>query len=178
MVDDTSAREAPSAGIPTREALFGFIASEPKLGPTDNGGHRLYIRVGIEQSEPNGDGTFTELEPQFTDLVMFNKSAERAALKFQKGDHFIAVGRTAEHDYQGETRRQFIASRIGHDNNRTSYTVDRSRAERTMPEHDAPARAAGERDPAAVALAQREQDLAADTSPAQPAGANREAIAR
>lgn len=145
--------------IPTREALSGFIATDPQLTETTGGGHRFYARVGIEQFQRNEDGSFTQLESEFTNLVMFDKAAQRAAEKFQKGDNFIAEGRSNTHEYQGEQREQFIASRIGHDNNRTTYTVDRSRQERAGADREAPERTAGERDPAAVALAQREQAL-------------------
>ena len=110
---------------------------------------------------------------------MFDKAAQRAAEKFQKGDNFIAEGRSNTHEYQGEQREQFIASRIGHDNNRTTYTVDRSRQERAGADREAPERTAGERDPAAVALAQREQALQPEAAAASGAvPADRAAVAR
>lgn len=165
--------------IPTRESLSGFIASDPQLTQTAGGGQRLYARVGIEQFERNEDGSFTQLDSQFTNLVMFDKAAERAAEKFQKGDHFIAEGRSNVREYQGEQREQFIASRIGHDNNRTTYEVDRRRPERTGTDREAPNRQAGERDPAAVALAHREQALAPESPAATSSeSATREALAR
>lgn len=165
--------------IPTREALSGFIATDPQLTETSNGGHRFYARVGVEQFERNEDGSFTQRESEFTNLVMFDKAAVRAHEKFQKGDNFIAEGRTNAQEYQGEQREQFIASRIGHDNNRTTYTVDRSRPERSGTDREAPTRAAGERDPAAVALAQRQEDLASESAtPGVTAPAIRAAVAR
>jgi len=165
--------------IPTREALSGFIATDPQLTETASGGHRLYARVGIEQFERDEDGSFRQLESEFTNLVMFDKAAERAAEKFQKGDRFVAEGRSNVREYQGEQREQFIASRIGHDNNLTTYTVDRSRQERTGTEREAPQREAGERDPAAVALAQRERALQPETAAASGVvQADRAAVAR
>ncbi|MHC9043335.1 single-stranded DNA-binding protein [Microbacterium saperdae] len=165
--------------IPTREALSGFIATDPQLTETPTGGHRLYARIGVEQFQRNEDGSFTQLESQFTDLVMFDKAAQRTAERFQKGDNFIAEGRSNIHEYQGEQREQFIASRIGHDNNRTTYTVDRSRQERSSADREAPEREAGERDPAAVALAQRDRTLQPETAaPSGTVQADRAAIAR
>ncbi|MEW2011052.1 single-stranded DNA-binding protein [Microbacterium sp. NPDC078814] len=165
--------------IPTREALSGFIATDPQLTETTGGGHRFYARVGIEQFQRNEDGSFTQLESEFTNLVMFDKAAERAAEKFQKGDNFIAEGRSNVQEYQGDQREQFIASRIGHDNNRTTYTVDRTRQERSSTNREAPERAVGERDPAAVALAQREQALQPETAaPNASVPADRAAVAR
>lgn len=70
--------------IPTREALSGFIATDPQLTETSNGGHRFYARVGIEQFQRNEDGSFTQLESEFTNLVMFDKAAERAAEKSRR----------------------------------------------------------------------------------------------
>lgn len=93
--------------------------------------------------------------------------------------YFIAEGRSNVHEYQGEQREQFIASRIGHDNNRTTYTVDRTRQERADADREAPERAAGERDPAAVALAQREQALQPETTASGgTVQADRAAVAR
>ena len=116
--------------IPTREALSGFIATDPQLTETSNGGHRFYARVGIEQFQRNEDGSFTQLESEFTNLVMFDKAAQRAAEKFQKGDNFIAEGYTREVNYerngQAVETEEFVAKRIGHDAARTRYEVDRS----------------------------------------------------
>ena len=139
--------------IPTREALSGFIATDPQLTETTGGGHRFYARVGIEQFQRNEDGSFTQLESEFTNLVMFDKAAQRAAEKFQKGDNFIAEGRSNTHEYQGE--------------------------QRAGADREAPERTAGERDPAAVALAQREQALQPEAAAASGAvPADRAAVAR
>ena len=165
--------------IKTSQAINGFISADPRLTFSESGQARFYARVGIEEFQRNEDGSFTQLESEFTNLVMFDKAAERAAEKFQKGDNFIAEGRSNTHEYQGEQREQFIASRIGHDNNRTTYTVDRSRQERTGADREAPERTAGARDPAAVALAQREQALQPETAAASgTAPADRAAVAR
>ena len=145
--------------IQTQQSFSGFVASDPQLTRTENGDARLYMKVGKEHYRQEQDGSFTQLETTFHHLVMFGRSANHAHDRFRKGDNFIAEGRSNTHEYQGEQREQFIASRIGHDNNRTTYTVDRSRQERTGADREAPERTAGERDPAAVALAQREQAL-------------------
>ena len=129
--------------IPTREALSGFIATDPQLTETSNGGHRFYARVGIEQFQRNEDGSFTQLESEFTNLVMFDKAAQRAAEKFQKGDNFIAEGYTRSVNYEREGQavesEEFTARKIGHDTARTRYEVDRS-PRRNGPEQEAPAR--------------------------------------
>jgi single-stranded DNA-binding protein len=130
--------------ITTRESVSGFIASEPQLSFTQNGDARFYARIGQEHAQRADDGTFTQLEPTFTDLVLFGKSAERAYGKFQKGDPFLAEGQARSYTQNVDgnlvERDQFVARRIGHDNNRSTYTVDRTRPEREAPATDRPDR--------------------------------------
>jgi single-strand DNA-binding protein len=161
--------------IRTKESLSGFIASDPELTFTSKGDARLYMRVGQPQARFEEDGTFTNLDPAFTDLVMFRKSAELAHAQFRKGDNFIAEGETRTYTgNEGADREQFVASRIGHDNNITRYTVDR-----TGPERDAAKREAPVQEQVQQALAGREAQL--DPEPATAARDNtppREAVAR
>ena len=161
--------------IRTKESLSGFIASDPELTFTSKGDARLYMRVGQPQARFEEDGTFTNLDPAFTDLVMFRKSAELAHAQFRKGDNFIAEGETRTYTgNEGADREQFVASRIGHDNNITRYTVDR-----TGPERDAAKREAPVQEQVQQALAGREAQL--DPEPASAARDNtppREAVAR
>ena len=161
--------------IRTKESLSGFIASDPELTFTSKGDARLYMRVGQPQARFKEDGTFTNLDPAFTDLVMFRKSAELAHAQFRKGDNFIAEGETRTYTgNEGADREQFVASRIGHDNNITRYTVDR-----TGPERDAAKREAPVQEQVQQALAEREAQL--DPEPATAARDNtppREAVAR
>lgn len=168
--------------ITTKESLSGFIASDPDLTFTSNGDARLYARVGQPQARREEDGSFTKLEPTFTDLVMFRKSAERAHAQFQKGDNFIAEGDVHHYpqtvDGVEVEREQFVASRIGHDNNTTTYDVDRHRPERTAARDTAQRESTGQ-DPIAAAAAEREAQLEPEpsaTTSATPVG--QEAMAR
>ena len=118
--------------IKTQDSMSGFIVTTPALSQTDSGEARLYMRVGQAHYLRNEDGSFTETEPSFHDLVMFRKSAERAAQVFVKGDRFLAEGYLRRHqgaDADGVPveREEFVARRIGHDAALTDYTVDRSR---------------------------------------------------
>jgi single-stranded DNA-binding protein len=156
--------------IRTKESLSGFIASDPQLTFTSSGDARLYARVGQDHFQREEDGAFTKLEPTFADLVMFGKSAERAHAQFHKGDAFIGEGETRNYtqsqDGQEVEREQFIASRIGHDNNTTRYTVDR------------PARTS-DKDAVTAALAERAEQLDPEPAPAASSpSAVREAVAR
>lgn len=173
----------------THESLSGFIASDPLLTRTNNGDARFYARVGQEHFDRKDDGSFEKLDPTFTDLVLFRASAERAFEKFQKGDNFLAEGESRSYtqnvDGQDVTREQFIARRIGHDNNRTNYNVDRAprahaitteTAGREEVSHEA-AHEPVDADPVAAALARREADLEPATqNPVETA--IREALAR
>ncbi|WP_218681856.1 MULTISPECIES: single-stranded DNA-binding protein [Microbacterium] len=145
--------------IDTQQSISGFIATQPRLTTTENGVPRFHARVGIEHSQQEPDGSFTQLEPSFHDLTIFKKAAEEAAARFQKGDKFVATGRVHEYNYDkdGQTvsAEEFIASRIGHDLARTRYDVDRSprrsAIERQTPAREEPALEASPRQRTSVA---------------------------
>ena len=133
--------------IRTSPSINGFIASDPRLTFNDDGEARFYARIGIQHYRREDDGSFTELEPTFHDLVQFGKGAELSAERFRKGDNFVAQGYVRDYtrdvDGQERTDEQFVAKRLGHDPNLTTYTVDRRpRAEREAPaaERDAASR--------------------------------------
>lgn len=131
--------------IRTSPSVNGFVASDPRLTFNDDGEARLYARIGIQHYRREEDRSFTELEPTFHDLVQFGKGAELSAERFRKGDNFLAQGYVRDYtrvvDGQERTDEQFVAKRLSHDPNLTTYTVDRRpRAEREAP--------AADRDPA------------------------------
>lgn len=118
--------------IHTQESLSGFIASEPHLSFTEKGDARLFVKIGQEHYRREDDGSFTQTETTFHDLVAFRKTAERAHQRFAKGDKFLAEGyvrRYDRHDDNGQpvNAEEFVAKKIGHDLARTRYTVDRPR---------------------------------------------------
>lgn len=136
--------------IKTSPSINGFIASDPRLTFNDDGEGRLYARIGVQHYRREESGSFTELEPTFHDLVQFGRGAELSAERFRKGDNFLAQGYvrdyTREVDGQERTDEQFVAKRLSHDPNLTTYTVDRRpRAEREAPaaERDAASRSTG-----------------------------------
>ena len=104
----------------TSTSMSGFIATTPQLTQTDVGQARCHIRVGQEHYTRNMDGSFTQGENTFHDLVVFRKTAERAAAMLAKGDRFVAEGYL--HTYQSPDadglptqREEFVARKIGHD---------------------------------------------------------------
>ena len=129
----------------TQESVSGFIASDPQLTYTERGDARFYARVGQEHYRKEPDGTFTELDPTFHDLVAYRATAERAHARFAKGDSFVAEGYAHPYEYErdGQSVRgeEFVAKKLGHDLARTTYEVNRARAERAV-ELEAPAQSA------------------------------------
>ena len=127
----------------TQQSLSGFIASDPQQSVTESGDIRFYVRVGQPHFRREDDGGFTELDPSFHDLVTYRATAERALMRFVKGDSFVAEGyvRTFQVERDGEAiqREEFIAKKIGHDLARTNYEVDRARRSSVAAERDAPA---------------------------------------
>ena len=118
--------------IHTQESLSGFIASEPLLTETTKGDARFFARIGKEHFRREDDGSFTQTETTYHDLVAFKKTAERAHDRLAKGDKFVAEGYTREYDRatpEGEVVKseEFVAKKLGHDLARTSYEVDRTR---------------------------------------------------
>lgn len=115
--------------IPTQASLAGFIVSDPEVSFTDDGTTRVHFRVGVEHWHREDDGTYTKLDNSFHDLVVYGKTAERAADQLRKGDQFLAHGHVqtyyAEPPAQPPERDAFIARRIGHDLARTTYEVER-----------------------------------------------------
>ncbi|MDR3107930.1 MAG: single-stranded DNA-binding protein [Bifidobacteriaceae bacterium] len=117
--------------IKTSTSMSGFVASTPTLSRTETGDARLYMKVGQEHFIRNPDGSFTQDETSFHDLVMFRRAAEKAAAQFAKGDRFVAEGYIHEYtvtdsDGMMEGREEFVARHIGHDTACTRYSVDRT----------------------------------------------------
>ena len=115
--------------IPTQMSLSGFVANDPQLTHTRDDVARCYMRIGVEHSRKETDGTFTPLEPSYHDLVIYGASAVRANSRFRKGDSFVASGYIHEYEVERNGKsvssEEFVARRIGHDTARTRYSVDR-----------------------------------------------------
>lgn len=128
--------------IHTQQSLSGFIATDPQLSFNGKGEARLYVRIGQEHFDRNSDGTFTQNETTYHDLVMYRRSAERAFARLAKGDNFVAEGYVHPYTYekngQTVTGEEFVAKRLGHDAARSNYTVDRSRGRAAAIEQTGP----------------------------------------
>ena len=133
--------------IHTQESVSGFVASSPQLTQTEKGDARLYFRFGQEHFRKEDDGSFTQLETTFHDLIAFKAAAEQGHERLAKGDKVIADGYVREYSYQRDGQNvegeEFVARRLGHDMARTRYDVDRTPrrngAEQAAPTRDASA---------------------------------------
>jgi len=116
--------------IPVQQSLAGFIASDADVSFTDAGITRVHFRAGVEHWRREHDRTFTKLDNSFHDLLIFGKTAERAAARFRKGDQFVAHGYVDTRPAEPPARPSevFIARKIGHDLARTAYDVNRTPA--------------------------------------------------
>lgn len=136
--------------IKSFEGINAYIAEQPRLTGVDEGNPRFYTRIGIKHFEPDGRGGWARLEDSYHPLVQFGDAAVLSFERFRPGDEILAQGRTREYtrDVNGEqrTEEQFVAFRISHDPNTTTYTVDRQHASRQNPGRDAPERQAADRD--------------------------------
>ena len=115
--------------LKTSQSINGFIASDPRITFNGEGQARFYARIGINHFRREGDGSFTELEPSFHDLIQFGKGAELSAERFRKGDNFLAQGYVRDYtrvvEGQERTDEQFVTKRLAHDPNITTYHVER-----------------------------------------------------
>lgn len=115
--------------IPTQMSLVGFIVSAPELHFTAAGKEHVRARVGVEQWRHEADDTFIKLDPTYHDMVAFESTARETYARFRPGDNFVASGYVHEYevDQQGGSviKEEFVARKIGHNANRTNYTVQR-----------------------------------------------------
>lgn len=150
--------------IKTSSAMNGFISDDPRLTYGQDGTARFYARVGVKHFERVGDGQFKRLSNSYHDLIQFGKGAELSYERFSKGDEFLAQGQvrdyTREVDGQERTDEQFVATRISHDPNTTTYTVERRTpaAEREGTQRESVDRDSAERDGAARENAEAGRD--------------------
>ena len=90
--------------IRTQESFSGFVASDPQLTRTENGDARLFMKVGKEHYRQEEDGSFTQLETTFHNLVAFKAAAEQGHERLAKGDKFVAEVYVREYSYQRDGR--------------------------------------------------------------------------
>lgn len=115
--------------IPAQMRLHGFIATDPDPHFSENGVARCSARVGAPHLRQNSNGSSTELEPTFQDLVILRPATERAYTGFRRADTFVAWGYINENlcERHGRTvvHEEFLARHFGHNLVMTKYVVER-----------------------------------------------------
>ncbi|AYY12986.1 single-stranded DNA-binding protein [Actinobacteria bacterium YIM 96077] len=150
--------------IKTTQAINGFVAAEPRLSFNDDGQARLYVRIGINHFERHDDGTFRKLDPTYHNLVQFGQGAERSYERFRRGDDIVAQGYVRQYtrnvDGEERTDEQFVAKRLVHDPNTTTYEVQRKAPARERDSgRTGPDGARGAAAPASPASTPRDADV-------------------
>jgi len=165
--------------IKTSTAMNGFMSDEPRLTYGQDGTPRFYARVGVKHFERLGNGEFKRLSNSYHDLIQFGSAAELSFERFSKGDEFVAQGQVRDYtrdvDGQERTDEQFVATRISHDPNTTTYTVERRAP---SAERDTTQRESVDRDSADREGADRQARLGSAEPVAQDTAATAEAVAR
>jgi single-strand DNA-binding protein len=86
--------------IRTHQSFSGYVATEPRTDPTQEGTPRFYARAGQKQARKEPDGSFTKLPTQYMPIVAYGDAAEEAAALLGKGDNFTAEGRIRSVRYE------------------------------------------------------------------------------
>ncbi|MBN9607151.1 MAG: hypothetical protein J0G30_11125 [Actinomycetales bacterium] len=110
--------------------IHGYIATEPRITRT-GGGARFYARLGLRRRGDRRTERGTRAEPDYLDLILFDRPAELAHELYRRGDDILALGRLipAVPDPAGGPGRdaQFVAERLGPDTNHLSVTIRRGK---------------------------------------------------
>jgi single-stranded DNA-binding protein len=115
-----------------RSAIHGFVVTDPTLTTTrSTGTPRVSMRAGRRHYQRQPDGTYTQNEPTYFNVVAYGPTAQRIARMFVAGDQFLADADLETYpvtnpDGTTTQREEYVAHRIGHDTTCTNYTVDRS----------------------------------------------------
>lgn len=116
--------------INTKPSVTGFIATDPKRSETREGKTKFFARFGQPHAQRNEDGTFTQLDPTFSNLVAYGETAEWALENLRKGDSFLAQVNKRDYSFERDGKQvegeEFIANKISHDSTRHDYVVDRT----------------------------------------------------
>ena len=75
--------------IQTQQSFSGFVASDPQLSRTENGDARLYMKVGKEHYRQEQDGSFTQLETTFHNLVAFKAATSPTLARMESMEQLM-----------------------------------------------------------------------------------------
>jgi single-strand DNA-binding protein len=85
--------------LPTITAT-GNLVFEPDFQVTQSGVSRCKMRIACNESRKNQDGTWTDGETSYFDIVLWRGLADAAADTFKKGQAILVVGKCKVSKYE------------------------------------------------------------------------------
>jgi single-strand DNA-binding protein len=128
----------------TNTTQVGNLTRGPELRYSAKGSAWCTTAVAVNRRKKGDDGTWTDLPPEFFDVVAFGQLAESVAECLAKGDRVIVVGRLESETWTGRdgkerTTDKIVADEVGPSLRHGTVQVDR--VARTGHTSDALARA-------------------------------------
>jgi single-strand DNA-binding protein len=119
--------------LPTITAT-GNLVFEPDFQVTQSGVSRCKMRIACNERRKNQDGTWTDGETSYFDIVLWRGLAEAAADTFKKGQPILVVGKLKVVKYEDKNGVERTTVEITADE--IAAVVKASKAKVTAPESD------------------------------------------
>lgn len=81
--------------LPLLNGEFGIV-KDPEITFTKNGNARLKLRIGAKDRVRGADGTWTDGQPWYGDLIVWGKPAQNLAESVDKGDTIVVANAKCE----------------------------------------------------------------------------------
>jgi single-strand DNA-binding protein len=119
--------------LPTITAT-GNLVFEPDFQVTQSGVSRCKMRIACNERRKNQDGTWTDGETSYFDIVLWRGLADAAADTFKKGQPILVVGKCKVVKYEDKNGVERTTVEITADE--IAAVVKASKAKVTAPESD------------------------------------------
>jgi single-strand DNA-binding protein len=119
--------------LPTITAT-GNLVFEPDFQVTQSGVSRCKMRIACNERRKNQDGTWTDGETSYFDIVLWRGLAEAAADTFKKGQPILVVGKLKVVKYEDKNGVERTTVEITADE--IAAVVKASKAKATATESD------------------------------------------
>lgn len=94
-----------------RTTLIGHLGHDPELTVSRNGVPMTSLRVAVQRTSRQSDGTYAK-EPDWFSLVVFDRLAERCAQFLRKGSQIYAEGRLHNRHWQDKQGQAHVTTEI------------------------------------------------------------------
>jgi len=119
--------------LPTITAT-GNLVFEPDFQVTQSGVSRCKMRIACNERRKNQDGTWSDGETSYFDIVLWRGLADAAADTFKKGQPILVVGKCKVTKYEDKNGVERTTVEITADE--IAAVVKSSKAKVTAPESD------------------------------------------